>query len=272
MLNENNLILLDNARSALTEEKNTALVKESYAFINTAEIVSRFERQGWLLSNARQAKVKNQARQGYQKHLLQFRNSAYSRINGLDDNNASIPELIVENSHDGTAALKIYFGVFRIACLNGLIAGSNFSSFRVIHSQNSVKRIDESIDMMTDSIPGLIGKVEKYSKIELNGNTQLLLAEKMTALRLENTKHVEKIDLQRALNPRRLTDTDTDAYSVFNVLQEKVIRGGISFQQVNPLTNELTWKNTRPITSVSQSVKLNRSMWDSLEEVVNAVS
>lgn len=267
MLNENNLILL-NARAALTDEKNLNLVKETYGFVNTSEIVARFERQGWLLSDAKQAKVKSDERQGYQKHLLRFRNENFPRIDGFRENNESIPELIVENSHDGTSSLKIYFGVFRIACLNGIISGANFSSYRIIHSQNSIKKIDESIDLMTGSIPDLIKRVSQYSQIEMSHDKSLELAASFAALRLHNTKGVLDTKLDAMLAPRRSADTEKDAYSIFNVLQEKVIRGGIRYTQKNLVTGFDDRKTTRAINSVSQSVKLNREMWNSLEQIV----
>src|SRR3954468_14384923 len=116
-------MLSNRARSAMADGPNLQLVKPSYGFIDTKEIVNRFERQGWQLHDARQAMVKDETRQGYQKHLLRFRNDAFKEIKGLSIDNKSVPELIVQNAHDGTSALQVFFGVFRIACLNGIIAG-----------------------------------------------------------------------------------------------------------------------------------------------------
>lgn len=261
-----NVILLNKARSALTESPNYNLVKETYGFVDTSKIVERFERQGWNLHDAKQAKVKTMERNGYQKHLLRFRNENFQRIDGLQGYNESIPELIVENSHDGTSALKIFFGVFRIACLNGIIAGSSFNSMRVIHSSNSILNIDQGIDTMTAGIPELIEKVNRFSTIQLSPAQKIEMAKQATDIRMRNVKKVEYVHLENALRPKRFNDTNQDAFSVFNVLQEKAIRGGFAYAQRED-DGRLVWKTTRAVNSVNQSVKINRELWDALERV-----
>ena len=253
--------------SALTSEKNSNLVKDSYQLINSATIAERFKLQGWDVFESKQNRVKSIERDGYQKHLIKFRNESFKNIQGLKGHHESIPELIIENSHDGTAALKIFFGVFRIACLNGLIAGSNFSSFRVIHSKNSVLRLDESIDGMTAAIPELIKRVEYFSTIELDREKSVELARRAAELRLKHTQNIYSIDHESMLNPVRYSDQSSDAYSVFNVIQEKIIRGGIQFIQKNEF-DHFERKKTRAINSVSQSVKLNRELWNIFESLV----
>lgn len=251
-----------------TVEPNYNLVRETYGFINTGNIVSRFERQGWQLSSVKEAKVRTHERQGYQKHLLRFRNEAFPTIEGLSRDNASIPELIIENSHDGTGALKLFFGVFRIACLNGIIAGSSLASYRVIHSQNAIKNLDQAIDGMTSNIPTLVQNVSRFAQIDLSNEQRHSLARKGCDLRLGHLKGIEDVNLASALEPRRFADTGKDAFSVFNVLQERVIRGGIHYKQLNEKTGFIERKNTRAVNSVGQSVKYNRELWNILEEVV----
>jgi hypothetical protein len=166
----NNLISLN------TSAPNFNLVADTYGFIDTGKIVERFARKGWEISSAKEVKVRTIERQGFQKHLIRFRNPSFPSIEGLPSDHSSIPELIVENSHDGTGALKLFFGVFRIACLNGIIAGSSLGSYRVIHSQNAIKNLDESLELMTAGIPNLVEKVGKLAAFELDQEKRLLLA------------------------------------------------------------------------------------------------
>lgn len=76
--------------------------------------------------------------------------------------------------------------------------------------------------------------------------------------------------LEAALRPRRFDDQAKDAYTVFNRLQEKLIRGGLSYCQERETDKQLVWKNTRAVSSVSQSTKLNREFWNEFETVVAA--
>jgi hypothetical protein len=261
-------ILQNIAPSALTAAPNLELVAPTYGFINTSEIVDRFSRHGWNLHAAKQARVKDSDRQGYQKHLLRFSNHAFKRIEGLSENNASMPELIVQNSHDGTSALHIYFGVFRIACLNGLVLGSRLSSMRVIHSERSIKKLDESIDEMTERLPMVAERVSRFSQIQLNSDQRFELAKQAASLRLAHTSGVEWIDHAKMLRPKRLQDTGSDLFSVFNVVQERVIRGGINFS-IRDKDGRNVHKLSRGISSVTQSVKLNRGLWDIAERLAS---
>lgn len=250
-----------------TVEPNYNLVRETYGFINTGNIVQRFERQGWNLSSVKEVRPRVKEREGYQRHLLRFRNESFPRIEGLSNDHSSIPELIIENSHDGTGALKLYFGIFRIACLNGIIAGSSLASFRVIHSQNAIKNLDHAIDGMTSNIPNLVERVGRFAQIEFDRDRSLSLARKGCELRLGHLKGIQDMDLASALEPKRFADIGKDAFSVFNVLQERVIRGGIRYKQINEKNGFVERKFTRAVNSISQSVKYNRELWNALEEV-----
>jgi len=265
-----NAVMIDTlaakASAALTESKSLELVKPTYGFINTTDIVRTFHSRGWELSDAKQMRVNKAERQGFQKHLLRFRHDKITRIEGLSNENESIPELIVENSHDGTSALRIFFGVFRIACLNGLIAGNSLHEMRVIHSQRSVKALGGAVEEMTDNVPQLVSSVKKYSQIELSTDKMHDLARQAIELRLRHTQNVIDFKIDAALQPTRHTDYGNDAYTVFNILQEKVIRGGIKYTQ----KLENGWdqrKTTRPISAVTQTTKLNRELWNILEKV-----
>lgn len=252
-----------------TIEPNYNLVRESYGFINTKNIIKQFEKQGWELSSVKEVSPRIKEREGYQKHLLRFRNEYFPRIDGLSNDHTSIPELILENSHDGTGALKLFFGVFRIACLNGIIAGSSLVSYRVIHSQNAIFNLDQAIDGMTYNIPSLVQNVSRFAQIELNKDKSLSLARKGCELRLGHMKGIQDVDLYSALEPKRFADIGKDAFSVFNVLQEKVIRGGIRYKQINEKNGFVEKKFTRAVNSVSQSVKYNRELWNILEETTS---
>jgi len=258
----NNLISLN------TSAPNFNLVADTYGFIDTGKIVERFARKGWEINSAKEVKVRTIERQGFQKHLIRFRNPSFPSIDGLPSDHSSIPELIVENSHDGTGALKLFFGVFRIACLNGIIAGSSLGSYRVIHSQNAIKNLDESLELMTAGIPNLVERVGKLAAFELDQEKRLLLARKGCELRLSHLKGIQDMDLYSALEPKRFADIGKDAFSVFNVIQERVIRGGIRYKQMNEKNGFVERKHTRGVNSVSQSVKYNRELWNIVEEVV----
>jgi Domain of unknown function (DUF932) len=61
------------------------------------------------------------------------------------------------------------------------------------------------------------------------------------------------------LSTRRSADTSSDLWTTFNVLQENLLQGG---QRRND-----SRRRTRKISSVSEDVRLNRSLWTLAEEL-----
>lgn len=261
MNNNSNVILVESASSALTTTKNLELVKPSYGFVNTANIVKQFEANGWMLNTANQARARKPKNQGYQKHVLRFRNKKFPTIEGLSNDNTSIPELVVCNSHDGKSALHIFFGVYRMICANGMVAGSTFDSLRVIHSEKSIKDLDLAIVAMTNKVPELIKRVSEYSKKTLTDAAKVELAKKAFEIRLKNTKNIKQVDVDGALRSFRAQDNSDDAFTVFNRLQEKCIRGGLPYVQ-ELANNELRFTKSRAIRSVSENTRINRDLWN----------
>lgn len=231
-----------------THTPSTKLVKPTYGFIDSSKIIDTFQAKGWECISAKQASTKSIDREGYQKHLLKFTHNDFSRVEGLTKDNESRPELVLLNSHDGTSAMRLFFGFTRIACLNGIIAGTAFNSIRLVHNQAMLKNMDNAIETMVSGLPSVLDKVRHYSQIQLNETKMIELARRAAELRLHSTKNVEDVNL-------------------FNVVQEKVIRGGIKYKQLNEKTNFVEKRTTRAISSVSQSVKLNQGLWNILEEI-----
>lgn len=250
-----------------THAPSTKLVKPTYGFIDSSKIIDTFQAKGWECISAKQAATKNIDREGYQKHLLKFTHNDFPLVEGLSDDNKSRPELVLLNSHDGTSAMRLFFGFTRIACLNGIIAGTAFSSIRLIHNQNMVKGIDNAIETMVSGLPSVLDKVRHYSNIPLSETKMIELARRAADLRLHSTKNVEDVNLYAMFNLNRYQDKGNDAYTLFNVIQEKVIRGGIKYKQLNEKTSFIEKRTTRAISSVSQSVKLNQGLWNILEEI-----
>lgn len=250
-----------------TNTASTTLVKPTYGFIDSSKIIEAFQGKGWECISAKQASTRSVERQGYQKHLLKFTHNDFSLVEGLTSDNKTRPELVLLNSHDGTSAMRLFFGFTRIACLNGIIAGTAINSIRLIHNQNMIKGIDNAINTMVDGMPDVLSKVRQYSSKVLSEAATIELARRSAQLRLANTKNIQDINLHAMFNLQRYQDRGIDAYTLFNVVQEKVIRGGIIYKQLNEETNFIEKKTTRAISSVSQSVKLNQGLWNILEEV-----
>ena len=59
-------------------------------------------------------RIRNEARRGYQKHLIRFRRA--EQMETLDEWNV---ELVLLNSHDTGCAYQVHAGIYRRICSNG---------------------------------------------------------------------------------------------------------------------------------------------------------
>jgi hypothetical protein len=68
------------------------------------------------------------------------------------------------------------------------------------------------------------------------------------------------IEAQNLLIPRRREDIKRDLFSVFNVVQENLIKGGVPGYRLNE-NGRWCRARSRKITSIDQNVKINRDLW-----------
>src|SRR5215471_14140748 len=70
-------------------------VSSRYTFVPTARIVSGLREHDWVPVEVEQQRIRNEARRGFQKHMLRFRR--VEQMQTLDEWNV---ELVLLNSHD----------------------------------------------------------------------------------------------------------------------------------------------------------------------------
>jgi hypothetical protein len=250
-------------------------LKPTYGFVSTREVIGAFEARGWNVSSQAFGKVKRQDKQGYQKHLIRLDNFNLPTISGLSKDNESRVQLCLVNSHDGTAALRMFLGVLRIACLNGIIAGSALADFRAVHSGSITSKIDTGIDFLTDNVGALITQVQQLQALKFSEAGQADFVRTLIDARLASVKNVQQVAYTDALRARRFADKGQDAYTIFNRVQEAVIRGGVRYTYLQDIKDasgavirqQLQSSTTRAISSVPTQLRLNRLAYDKALEI-----
>jgi uncharacterized membrane protein YqiK len=76
------------------------MVSDRYSFVSTIQAVDMLRSVGWLPVSVKQSGVRNDDRQGFQKHIIRF-------IQGDLANAQERVDLVMTNSHDrGSIALR----------------------------------------------------------------------------------------------------------------------------------------------------------------------
>ena len=91
-------------------------VSSRYGFVPTVDVVEELSNRGLVPVFAGQTISRDENNRPFAKHLLRFRPQYAPTVAGQ-----SVPEVVLMNSHDGSSGFKLWLGLFRMVCCNGLI-------------------------------------------------------------------------------------------------------------------------------------------------------
>lgn len=230
-----------------------------YTFIPTERVLNGLLQAGFVPVDARQTHTRRN-HPTYARHIVRLRR----RFETVDLRDA-IPEVVFLNSHDGTSAYQIRLGLYRVVCTNGLIVSRGaFPAWCVSHRGDIVDEVVAGALEMSERFEQLALRVERMEGRLLAKDEQLRLAEQAMALRYPDLLGAGMAPAQM-LTCRRADDAKDDLWSVFNRIQENVLRGGLSRRSP---TGRLV--RSRRITSIREDVRLNGALWDLAEGMLEA--
>jgi hypothetical protein len=198
---------------------------ERFAPIPTIEIVRGMAKEGFAVVGATQAVARIEDKKPYTKHLLRFRrldDAAKYTVGG------SVMEILLRNGNDGSSAYNLMAGMFRIACMNSLVAQtSTIDEINVRHSGKAFDKVIEGSYEVLKSAEQVMRAPQDWSQIQLSDRHRHAFAVGAHVERFgeDSTTAVKP---EQLLIPRRQADTGRDLWSTFNVIQENAVRGGLT--------------------------------------------
>ncbi|WP_073140141.1 DUF932 domain-containing protein [Muricoccus roseus] len=252
--------LMQLAPSAFATEAHSSR-SARYAYIPTADVIAGLRREGFAPVLARQTRPRDAERSGHTKHLIRFRHEG--QANQPRRLGMTFPEVVLINSHDGTSAYHVTAGVFRLACLNGMVVSDGPErSVKVPHKGDVVRQVIEGSFEVLDASRQAIEAADAWTGVTLNRDEQHALADAARVLRFgdEEGNVSTPIQADQFLRPRRVADALDDLWTTFNRVQENTIRGGLQAwgRDGNNRPRRVT---SREVTGIDQDVKLNRALW-----------
>ncbi len=233
-----------------------------YTYIPTVDILNGLRREGFQPVAAMQSRARDESKREHTKHLIRLRHeSTVARAVGDE-----FGEIVLINSHDGTSSYQMTAGMFRLACLNGLVVGSRLvEDIRVPHKGNIQHDVIEGAFRVLDQLPKVAGSVDAMKSTQLVEPLQLAYARAAIAMRYDTSEgEPAPVKPEQLLRPRRQADTGSDVWTVFNRVQENMIRGGLRVQNQNASGRRMS---TREVHGIDQSQSINRGLWTLAEEL-----
>mgnify|MGYP003659742992 CR=1 FL=1 len=228
-------------------------MSDKYVFVPTVDILENFEREGWEIASAKQT-----GRGIYGVHEIRLRNGELPNVGD------TLVEAIIRNSHNGTTTLGVSAGLHRVICSNGLTVPTALAeSFNVRHQRfdlDDVKRLTESF---AGKLPKIEGSVNRMMERIMTTDEKIDFVRKSSEIRFSKEKVLNNMEIVGLITPNRSEDEGDDMWKLFNVVQEKFVRGGLEYS--SPKGRRTKLKGLQNIMAVNQ---VNTRLWELAEEMI----
>ncbi|HGM7740624.1 MULTISPECIES: DUF932 domain-containing protein [Enterobacteriaceae] len=242
--------------SVFSEDKHTSR-SDRYSYIPTITLLENLQREGFEPFFACQSRVRDPERREHTKHLLRLRRAG--QINGQH-----VPEIIILNSHNGASSFQLLPGIFRSVCTNSLVCGQSFGEIRVPHRGDIVGKVIEGAYEVLSVFDRVEEKRDAMQSLRLPPPAQHALAE--AALTYRFGEEHQPVTATQILTPRRYEDRQDDLWTIYNRIQESLLKGGMSGR-----TAQGKRTHTRAINGIDGDVKLNRALWVMAESLLESM-
>ena len=244
---------------AVASTQAASNVSDKYVHVPTMELVDDMAKLGWGVSDVKQVGSKKGLNK-FKKHLVTFRNESIV-IKG-DDGETVYPQILLTNSHDGLSSFQFRAGLFRLVCSNGLvIATEDFGQMRIRHKGYSFQELKKTVMELVEELPVTVETLNKFREVVLSDEQKHELA--MKAIGIRFGENGAEVDVQEILKPTRKQDEGSDLWTVFNVIQEKMVRGKFKYKTIKGRN-----KTARTIKNFNRDVKLNEELYQLAESFI----
>jgi hypothetical protein len=206
-------------------------MSNKYTFVPTIEILENFDREGWKVYSAKQL--------------------------GGD----SLVEAVIRNSHNGMSTFSVSAGLFRLVCSNGLTVPTSVAdAITVKHMKVDMGAVRMITDEFADRLPVIQRSVGRMESTTLNEERTMDLLSKASLIRWEKGSVPSTLKLTDLISPERNEDQGNSVWKVFNVIQEKFVRGGTQYQSKKGRL--VTMKELKNFQNIN---KINTNLWELAE-------
>jgi hypothetical protein len=124
---------------------------------------------------------------------------------------------------------------------------------------NDVEMITEQFVLNT---PKIQKSVDRMMEVRMDTERKVDFVSKAVGIRWKNTEDISTLTLETIINPLRDGDEDDNLWNTFNIVQEKLIRGGFIKQQGRNV------RAVKGIQSLNMDNMINTKLWELAETYV----
>lgn len=230
-------------------------LSKRYVFVPTDKtIIHNLNKLGWYPIYARQNKSKKKRGDKWGKHVIRF-----AKEQGLLKKGDYVEELLYVGCHDGTYKIELNLAIKVCICDNqAVVVDSEFTTIAQKHFNFEIKDFEKITKQAVRQFSILSKKINEFKSIELSKKEKEKFAKQAkTAYWGENSI----IDPKVLLNTRRVENEKDDLWTVYNVVQENIQKGGIEYKGYSEKTKKERKRKTRATKNIIRDIDINKKLW-----------
>ena len=248
---------------AFAENPTNPAVSDKYIQANTETVIEDLGKLGWYPVQAKQCRKKKNSKGIRSFHMVVMESDdPRTNIYGMGGELEAKVRIIIQNSHDGFNSFRFMVGAYRFVCENGMvIADAQFADFSIRHINYSFEELRGIVASVMEGIPATVSSINKMNSTILTDAQKQEMAVETLKIRKGLSKEdritVNNETINELLTPIRQEDEGNSLWNVFNVLQEKMIKGTFFAPGKNGKN-----RKQRPITSIKKDLDYNQRLWE----------
>lgn len=241
---------------AVASTQAASNVSDKYVHVPTMDLVDDMAKLGWQVSDVKQVGSKK-GMQAFKKHLVIFRNPEI--VVKSDDGETVYPQILLSNSHDGLSSFQFRAGLFRLVCTNGLVISTkDFGAMSIRHKGYSFEELKKTVFELVEKLPVTVETLNKFREVTLTEEQKVEFA--LQAIGIRFGENGAEVQVEELLKPTRKEDEGNELWQVFNVIQEKLSRGGFKYKASTGRN-----KTARSIKNFNRDIELNEQLYELAE-------
>jgi hypothetical protein len=222
-------------------------LSDKYSFVSSERIIELMAENGWFPVNAMQSRNRRVKDPSHFTHMLTFRQPETDVMVG-----GVLPEVVLINDHRGRVPAEILAGFMKLICSNGLMVSTGVGEYSAIQIHRGNAEYDLSFGLVKaqQGIEEALKQIADWQGVELSPLHQLQFAEIAAKIKTPEFDGQANKFLER----RRTEDTGNDLWTVFNVVQENLLQGGVS-----GVFNRN--RKTRKVKAIGPIQRINQGLW-----------
>lgn len=223
---------------------------EKYVVIDTSKVIVALMAMGFELREVLRSKNGKGVHRARLRSSIPFVNSKGEIL---------FFEIILLNSYDKTCFFRVKTGLFRQVCTNGLcIQVEGMGDEYVVRHMGTEAEIAEEIAIRAAQVAPKVFEVQETLATTILTDKQIVdLAIRAAQIRFNKTFTREQA--RKLLEVARPEDNGRDAWAIFNVLEEKVIKGGVKLEGQK--------RTSRPLTRAKNAQVVGEQLFEAVYEM-----